>query len=554
MYGCYQIVIKRLLRTPQTRINTGFLRPLKLFPLHRCGGFAGDVVDHSVDALDLVDDAAADLVEQLVGDAGPVGGHEVLGRHSAQRKHAVVAAAIAHDADGARVGQDGEVLVHLLVFAGLFQLLAVDRVGKAQRVGLFLRDLAHDADGKARAGERLAGDEVFGKPQLAAELTHFVLKEQAQRLDDLLEVDIVGKTADIVVALDDCGIAKAGFDDVGVDRALSEKVDRADLLRLFLEHADELFADNLALALGIGDASELREEAALGVHADKVDVPLLERRLDLVTLVEAHEAVVDKNAGELGADGLGQQRRHDGRVHAAGERQQHAAGADLFAHGGDGSIFIVAHRPVACRAADLVEEVADHRGAELRVVDLGMVLHAVEPARFVADGDVRAGVGVRDEREALGNDLHVVAVAHPRHALFGKALEELAARVKKRLGLAVFARGGVVCGDDLAAEVVRDELAAVADAEHGHARIKERGIDVRRVLKIHAVRAAGEDEADGLHCEKVRKRRRVGLDLAVNAAFAHAARDELVVLAAKVQYDDGLMVHIEILLPYPIIW
>ena len=47
------------------------------FPLHRCGGLAGDVVDNSVDALDLVDDAAADLVEQLVGDAGPVGGHEV---------------------------------------------------------------------------------------------------------------------------------------------------------------------------------------------------------------------------------------------------------------------------------------------------------------------------------------------------------------------------------------------------------------------------------------------------------------------------------------------
>ena len=264
--------------------------------------------------------------------------------------------------------------------------------------------------------------------------------------------------------------------------------------------------------------------------------------------------MVDKNAGELGADGLGQQRRHDGRVHAAGERQQHAAGADLFAHGGDGSIFIVAHRPVACRAADLVEEVADHRGAELRVVDLGMVLHAVEPARFVADGDVRAGVGVRDEREALGDLFHVVAVTHPRHALFGKTLEEFAVRVKKRLGLAVFARGGVVCGDDLAAEVVRDELAAVADAEHGHARVKERGIDVRRVLEIHAVRAAGEDEADGIHREKVRKRRRVGLDLAVNAAFAHAARDELVVLAAKVQYDDGLMVHIEILLPYPIIW
>ena len=173
-----------------------------------------------------------------------------------------------------------------------------------------------------------------------------------------------------------------------------------------------------------------------------------------------------------------------------------------------------------------------------------MVLHAVEPARFVADGDVRAGVGVRDEREALGDLFHVVAVAHPRHALFGKTLEEFAVRVKKRLGLAVFARGGVVCGDDLAAEVVRDELAAVADAEHGHARIKERGIDVRRVLEVDTVRAAGEDEADGLHCKKICEGRRVGLHLTVNAAFTHAAGDQLVVLTAEVQDNDGLMVHV----------
>ena len=33
MYGCYQIVIKRLLRTPQIRINTGVLRRFVLFLL-----------------------------------------------------------------------------------------------------------------------------------------------------------------------------------------------------------------------------------------------------------------------------------------------------------------------------------------------------------------------------------------------------------------------------------------------------------------------------------------------------------------------------------------
>ena len=517
---------------------------MQSFPLHRCGGLAGDVVDNSVDALDLVDDAAADLVEQLVGDARPVGGHEVLGRYGTQGEHAVVAAAVAHDANGARVGQDGEVLVHLLVFAGLFQLFAVDRVGKAQRVGLLLGDLAHDADGKTRAGERLAGDEILGQAQLAAELAHLVLKEQAQRLDDLLKVDIVGKTADVVVALDDRGAAEAGFDHVGVDRALRKEVDRADFLRLFLEHADELLADDLALALGIGHAGELFKEAVLGVHTDKVDIPLIKCGLDLVALVEAHEAVIDKNAGELRADGLGEQCRHDRRIHAAGECQQHAAGADLFAHGGDGGVLIVAHRPVALRAADLVEEVADHVLAVLAVVDLRMILHAVEAALFVADGDVGAGVGMGDEGEALGYLFHVVAVAHPRHALFGQALEELAGRIEEGLGLAVFARGRVVCRHDLAAEVVGDELAAIADAEHGHARIKERGIDVRRILKVNAVRAAGEDEADGLHREKVREGRRVGLHLAVNAAFTHAAGDQLVVLTAEIQYDDGLMVHV----------
>ena len=93
--------------------------------------------------------------------------------------------------------------------AGLCQLLAEDGVGIAQRCRAFsLRDLAHDADGKARAGEGLAHDQIFGQAQLAAELTHLVLEEQAQRLDDLLEVDIVGKAADIVVALDDGGIAQ----------------------------------------------------------------------------------------------------------------------------------------------------------------------------------------------------------------------------------------------------------------------------------------------------------------------------------------------------------
>jgi folate-dependent tRNA-U54 methylase TrmFO/GidA len=60
-----------------------------------------------------------------------------------------------------------------------------------------------------------------------------------------------------VVALDrharPAGEADA-LDDVGIERALREKVRAADLLRFGLEHVDELRADELALLLGVSDA------------------------------------------------------------------------------------------------------------------------------------------------------------------------------------------------------------------------------------------------------------------------------------------------------------
>ena len=52
---------------------------------------------------------------------------------------------------------------------------------------------------------------------------------------------------------------------------------------------------------------------------------LPERGLDLVALVLAHQAVVHEDAGELVADGLGQQRRRDG----ASPRRRDSASSTL---------------------------------------------------------------------------------------------------------------------------------------------------------------------------------------------------------------------------------
>ena len=54
---------------------------------------------------------------------------------------------------------------------------------------------------EARAGERLAPDDLLGQSQLLADGAHLVLEQQPQRLDEL-ERHLGGETADVVVRLD----------------------------------------------------------------------------------------------------------------------------------------------------------------------------------------------------------------------------------------------------------------------------------------------------------------------------------------------------------------
>ena len=136
--------------------------------------------------------------------------------------------------------------------------------------------LADDADAQTRAREGLTPDDFVGQTELGADGAHLILEQSAQRFDEL-ELDVLGQAADVVVALDvGRAVAAAGFDDVGVERALHEELDLLaagaglfeDLALGLLEGADELLADDLALALRLGDACEGVEEVVGGVDGD----------------------------------------------------------------------------------------------------------------------------------------------------------------------------------------------------------------------------------------------------------------------------------------------
>ena len=336
-----------------------------------------------------------------------------------------------------------------------------------------------------------------------------------------------------MMAFDHGSAAGTGFDHVGVDGSLQQKLGAAYLFRLPLEHADEALADYLALFFGLGDSRELREEVFLRVDLDDVETHILAVEVhDLIRLVLAEQAVIDEYAGEAVADGAGYERGCDGGIDPAGEPRDDAAGTDLLFDVFDELFNETLGAPAPLAAADPVGEVLEEAGAVFRVRDLRMELHGIETLFAVLHRGDGAFRRMGYDGEALRRLCHHIVMAHPdggvRHPLKeGGGLE-------KRLNTGVFAHGRLL---DPAAQHMGHELHAVADAEHRHAEPEDRGIAFPAVLGIDAVRAAGEYHAR----EPVAKypldggigREKLGKD----ALLAHPAGDELVILGAEVQND-----------------
>src|SRR5262245_20338622 len=94
---------------------------------------------------------------------------------------------------------------------------------------------------------------------------------------------------------------------------------------------------------------------------------------------------------------------------------------------------------------------------------------------------------------------------------------------------------------DLAAELLRHRLLAVADAENRHARLVDGGRSERRVPVEHRGWAAGEDHAFRPHRLEGLVRLLKRHDFAIDLFFAHSSRDELGHLRTEID-DQNLVV------------
>ena len=137
-------------------------------PLVQGGLDQPHVIRHPTDPRNLINDPAGELLQELVGQMRPAGGHEVDGLHGAQGDDVFVAAGVADDTDGFDRQEDGEGQAGFVVEAGGVQFLDEDVVRQTQGVGVFLLYFAEDAHAQAGAGEGVAVHHVVGQTECNA--------------------------------------------------------------------------------------------------------------------------------------------------------------------------------------------------------------------------------------------------------------------------------------------------------------------------------------------------------------------------------------------------
>ncbi len=265
-----------------------------------------------------------------------------------------------------------------------------------------------------------------------------------------------------------------------------------------------------------------------------------EQRFDLCTFVHAQQAMVDKHAGELVANGFVNQNRGDRAIDAARQTANDAAGADLCTDLGDFRRAEFRHGPIAGQPADLVHEVGNQLCAIGRMHNFGVKLDAIILPCFVGDKSIRRAIAGGDNFKARGKASHLVAMAHPHLMLFArlpKAVEQGARLLHLDKGTAKFA---AIAFADMAAQLHHHRLLAIANAKNGKAAV-EHALRRARGSGVRGGRwTAGQDDALWLH---TRERRLCIIewgDFGIDPRLAHAAGDKLGDLRSEIDDQDGV--------------
>jgi hypothetical protein len=438
-----------------------------------------DIIKHSADTVDLVDDTGRDLAEELSVKVEPVSGHVVGGGDGTEGNALVVDTLVSHDTDGADGEKGGVSLGDLAVETGGHDLRDEDVVGLAGNADLVGGDLSDDTDGNSGTGEGVTPDKLLWDSEVGSHDANLVLEELTKGLDNL-ELHVGGETSNVVVGLDGGGGSLEGkrLNHVGVKSSLEKEVDVStgllhDTVGLTLEDLNEEVSNDLTLLLRLLNTLEAGQELSAGVNNGKVDSEVLGQGLvDGLTLVETHDTVVDEDSVETVSNGPLHQLGSYGRVDTSGNGTDNLTGrSNGLANTLDLGLDEEVHGPVLLGSTELDGEVGQKLLTLGGVGNLGVELDSVELALGVGDSGVGSVGGSSDGQEPGGKSTELVTVRHPDVHLVINTLEE-SIDVRGSGGVAGDVQDGVsvlltVTSTDVLSVVPGDLLKTVADSENG---------------------------------------------------------------------------------------
>jgi len=332
------------------------------------------------------------------------------------------------------------------------------------------------------------------------------------------------------------------LDHIRIQGALGQELEVASPGGHRLEHVDERRANDLPLLLRVDHTGQGREEPVARILEHDVESELLRvSTLDLRRLVQAQETVVDKYTGQpLAADrALDEECGHRG-IDSAAEPAHDASVPDLFGDPGRRLVEKRRHGPVARAPAHGLGKVSQDVDAPLGVRDLGMKEQPVEASCRVfhrCDRCVGARGDHTEPRRRVGDQ---IAVTRPHANVARERLEEWAVALHPDRGMPEFPLRGRL---DTAAEHVRHELHAVADAEHRNTEVEDAILAPWRTLVTNTRWAARQNQPSRTARGQFAEGRLEREDLRVDLELAQAPGDELRVLGAEIEDQERLMSH-----------
>lgn len=483
--------------------------------LHLNGSWwlAGDVVNNTANAINLVTDSSHNLLKEVPLKSISSASHEVSRLNRSECNNLLVNSVITHNTDGLNWQKGGVSLGNLVVDASSLDLRDKDVVGFASDIYLLSGDLTKDTDGNSWAWEWVAHNKVVWDAELSSKLANLVLEELSQWLNELESLSVhhaLWKTTNVVVGLDGGGWAleRDGLNNIWVESSLKEELDLSgswrvgssllDLDGLLLENLNKGVTDELALGLWIiVDALKTSEEAVASINNSKVDAKVaLKSLLDLRALIQAHDTVINEDSVEAISDGSLHEGSSNGRVDTTGNSSQNLSLlSDQCANSGDFLVDELGHSPVGLGSANTNSEVLKQIGSAWGVGDLWVKLNAIDWLGLVGDSSEWGVSGSTDGVEVWWESAELVSVGHPDLKVILEAGEQLVdtalLALSAQLGASVLS---VLAGNNVLAVVPSDLLETVTYAEDWDAEIEHGWVDVWRSLLVDGVWASGKDD------------------------------------------------------------